>query len=453
MKSKTANKQQDAAITRAIAGDEPNIGSARALSRRVKSDSAISPVLGNSRDSARPQPIRKAGKNCLSLDAELYDPSIDGLALSHALPVPDATLIRRLNLLEARKRCLRAGDPLTRLEYRALLHTKKGTPAYRLAKVLGCRPCEAKRALETAQLKVRNLQREGIERDRLIDYIPVPDSVRLTYRERSVRGQPYSLISLDQLFAEIMHQEKFIGLLCERDASSYEKRRAGFSTRIRRFTLSLTIEVTEAEVKLEEFKLAHLRDWRTKESIHDMAVDFVRRRTREEAEAGERARVHGLSDLDLNQEEKSWCDRRGVLLEALPAAIKKRDRLAKQISQPQSKAELKRIKDQKDEAEEEIDRIEREQGEISWRLTAIREEQGFRVCQTQLPHVFADLNSKDARAVRRSDIEHMRRQRDLIASNPAIARELPLLCGELDKAIRLLSWIDRVDETGRLRGI
>src|SRR5580700_2766388 len=151
------DKGQDAKRRRAIAGDGGDNERAGVASRGVKPDGAVSPRIVKPRDSTRQQPIRLGGKSCLRSDIPLNDPSIDGLALSHTLPIPDADLTPSLNLREVTR-----AAKLTRLESRALLHTQRGIPLYKLAKVLGCRPCEAKRALETAQLKVRNLQRGGV---------------------------------------------------------------------------------------------------------------------------------------------------------------------------------------------------------------------------------------------------------------------------------------------------
>jgi hypothetical protein len=382
MKSKS-HKRVDGGRKRRIEGDGGDKERVGAVSKDVESDGGLSRNMRNSRDSARPRPIRLGGKDrksCLSLDQRLNDSSTDGLRLADTQATSDADLIPCLNLREAAK-----AAQLTRRESAALLHTQRGTPLYKLANALRCRPCQAKRALETAQLKIRNLQRERNERDRLIDYIPVPDSVRLTFRERSVRGRPYALISLDQLFVEIMAEEKFFGLVSQRDPGSYEKRRVGLGAGRGRLIL-FAIEVREEEVRIEELRLAHLRNWQSPKALEAMARDRVRVRLREEAEAAERARINGLSDANLSEELRTCESRRAVLMDTSRNAEKKLAKLRRQRQQQQSANSVREIVavigSGLIEAEQDVERIERELATESWRLAELREAQAYRVRQT-----------------------------------------------------------------------
>ena len=109
----------------------------------------------------------------------------------------------------------------TRFERSVFLHIwRDNVPRYRVHQLIGCTPREVALAYAAILTKMRIGGAHGH-----VSFQSMPDSLRPAFRERlQGGGRPWALGQVGPEFAEIMAEEKYIGLLSQRDPSFFEKR-------------------------------------------------------------------------------------------------------------------------------------------------------------------------------------------------------------------------------------
>jgi len=160
------------------------------------------------------------------------------------------------------------GAQLTRLEARAFLHHwRRGVPVYRLHDVLGCRPAEVQRAVQSVRYKLRNTK------PALAEYIalgPLNHSLNPVYRDRLGSGaRPWSLAELSPDFRSIMDGEKkYIHLVSQPPTGTFEKSQA---------ICPIEVRGLFSPMKQDEDLQATLRQAKSQLDKHEVASQAIER--------------------------------------------------------------------------------------------------------------------------------------------------------------------------------
>ncbi len=367
--NRSTNKRPGAQ-SRNVRQDRAPAGSVEVRSRNVPADASVSRPdstasnsarpLRNSSNSARVKPIRLLNphapgndpKAALSLDAQHVQlDKKDGDVLMRVVAEAEAEESSAAIDWGAALKSAR----LTKLERRAIEHSKKGVPLYRLHQVLGCKPNVAKKALECTIRKISR-EKERIEREHL-SFPPVPHSRRLVQRERlqSAPGRPYAFLPpvLMRRFNEIMQAEKYNALRSQRDPRSFQKTQLTLWSCIRKDFKMLT---KEDVIQSERAAAAALREWHSAEYCEDLANSRAEARIKADRQTADRERISELKQPQLQAEHTELIVRYEKLRvehTELAATVKK----VQSDPSPWRNEDLRKLHEERDRVGSEIDDV------------------------------------------------------------------------------------------------
>jgi hypothetical protein len=178
--------------------------------------------------------------------------SLDALHLQLAQPEPEFSAAVDWD-------CIIRDAKLNRLEARVLTHHwRRGVPFYQLHTALDCTKAETMRAYDRVLRKLRGAGGNSV------GLRPLKHSLRPAFREPLRSGaRPWSLASLGDEFASVMHREKYIHLISQRHPEDFQKpivfcpRVIGENGKMATVEIDLGRELATAQTRRHELAEAH----------------------------------------------------------------------------------------------------------------------------------------------------------------------------------------------------